>query len=39
MGLINAKDSDNLPVIIFGIEKEPNFFHIVYSFKEKQLNI
>jgi len=29
MGLINAKDADNLPVIIFGIEDEANYFIIV----------
>jgi hypothetical protein len=29
MGPINAKDADNLPVMIFGIEDEANYFIIV----------
>jgi len=29
MGLINAKDADNLPVMIFGIENGANYFLIV----------
>jgi hypothetical protein len=39
MGLINAKDADNLPVMIFGIENEANFYLIVQSCKEKQFTI
>jgi len=29
MGLLNAKDADNLPIKIFGIEDEANYFLIV----------